>query len=370
MHKEIGSNFWLNRYDKLESKEISLDFLQLNIVDIAFLSTGRSAISFVLNHIELPEDKKIALLPQFTCHTVIEPFIKAGYKVFYYSIDKDLHCDKESFLKDIEKYQPSVVLVHGYFGFNTLLPIKDIITDIRESGIIVIEDITQTMYSKIEHTEADYYIASFRKWAALPDGGFAASTNKRFSYKPDKIDEKLQEAKLEAFHAKYLYICKDNGNKEEFLNMLKNAEQILSEQKEIFTMGNVSKMIQGNLEIDILRYRRRENFQYLFEGVADTSLIEPVFKDLPEDVVPLYFPIYVKCDRRTLQSFLAENNIYAPVIWPKPIQCKNNITESVDWIYDHILSIPCDQRYGIEDMKRIVEKIIEFDKKFMEVSKE
>jgi hypothetical protein len=116
IYKEIGSNFWLNRCDELKTKEISLDFLQLNIRDVAFLSTGRSAISFVLEYIELPVHKKVALLPPFTCHTVIEPFINAGYKVFYYRIDKNLTCSRQYFLEDIEKYQPSVVLVHGYFG--------------------------------------------------------------------------------------------------------------------------------------------------------------------------------------------------------------------------------------------------------------
>lgn len=369
MYKEIGSNFWLNRYNELEFRELSTDFLQIDISDIAFLSTGRSAISFVLEHIKLPEDKKVALLPLFTCHTVIEPFINAGYKLFYYNIDKDLYCSRESFLEEIGKYQPSVVLIHGYFGFNTLLSIKDVITAIRESGIIVIEDITQTMYSKFEHTKADYYISSFRKWTALPDGGFAASTNKLFSYKPNNIDKILQESKLDAFHAKYLYICKGIGNKDRFLNMFKDAEQLLCEQKDIFAMSNVSKIIQANLKIDILQKKRRENFRILSEGLTDTSLIEPVFKDLPEDVVPLYFPIYVKDNRREVQRFLAKNNIYAPIIWPKPIQCEDGVTESVDWIYDHILSIPCDQRYGIEDMKRIVNRIMEFEKKFVKTSK-
>lgn len=366
MYKEIGSDFWLNRYDELENKEISLDFLQLNISDVAFISTGRSAISFVLEHIKISEDKKVVLLPPFTCHTVIEPFINAGYKVFYYSIDRNLKCSRESFLEDIERYQPSVVLVHGYFGFDTLSSIKDVILDIRKAGIIVIEDITQTMYSEFVHTKSDYYVCSFRKWAALPDGGCAISTNKSFSYKPDKVDKNLQEAKMKAFHAKYLYMCKDIGNKDEFLKMFKDAEQILCNQQDIFAMSDVSKMIQGNLQIDFLRERRRENFQILCRGLTGINFIELIFNYLPKDVVPLYFPVYVKHNRKILQKYLAENNIYAPIVWPKPIQCECLVTRETNWIYDHILSIPCDQRYSSDDMKKIVEKIIDFDVNFIE----
>lgn len=370
MYKEIGSDFWLNRYDELENKEISLDFLQLNISDVAFISTGRSAISFVLEHIKISEDKKVVLLPPFTCHTVIEPFINAGYKVFYYSIDRNLKCSRESFLEDIERYQPSVVLVHGYFGFDNLSSIKDVILDIRKSGVIVIEDITQTMYSKFEHIKADYYVCSFRKWTALPDGGCAISINKPFTYKPVKVNKNLQEAKLKAFHAKYLYIYKDIGNKNEFLKMFRAAEQILCDQHDLFAMSDVSKKIQGNLKIDFIRERRRDNFQVLSKGLASISFIEPVFNNLPEDVVPLYFPVYVKHNRNELQKYLAENNIYAPIVWPKPIQCEGLVTSETNWIYDHILSIPCDQRYGSDDMRRIVQNIIDFNIKFLESTRE
>jgi dTDP-4-amino-4,6-dideoxygalactose transaminase len=239
--------------------------------------------------------------------------------------------------------------------------ILDVILQIRQSGTIVIEDITQTMYSKFEHTRADYYVCSFRKWAALPDGGCAISTNKLFSYKPNKTDKNLQEAKLKAFHAKYLYMCKDIGNKDEFLKMFKDAEEILCQQQSIFAMSSVSKMIQANLEIDILREKRRENFQVLCNGLAGINLIESVFNSLPDDVTPLYFPVYVKHNRKSLQSYLAKNDIYAPVIWPKPVQCANVLSKEVDWIYNRILSIPCDQRYDSYDMEKIIKKIMDYD---------
>lgn len=361
MQKEIGSNFWLDRYYQWEARDINLDFLQLPICDVAFLSTGRSAISFVLKHVGLIEDNKVALLPPFTCHTVIQPFVDAGYEVHYYDINKDLTCNGDAFAEAVTKYQPSVVLVHGYFGFDTLNSVKELIVDIGRSGITVIEDITQAMYSEYEHTKSDYYVASFRKWAALPDGACAISTNASFTWKPHKIDTRLEEAKLGAFHAKYLYMCKNIGNKEEFLKMFREAEEILCGQESIFAMSSVSRSVQGNIEINLLKRKRKENYNVLAHRIEDVDSLRPVFSTLPGDVTPLYFPVYVERDREKIQRYLAKNDIYAPIVWPKPAKCEGAVSETVNWIYRHILSIPCDQRYGIDDMERIIDTLIQYD---------
>lgn len=328
---------------------------------MAFLSTGRSAISLILKHIRLTKDSKVALLPPFTCHTVIQPFINAGYEVHYYDISKDLTCNRDAFAEAVIEYQPSVVLVHGYFGFDTLHSIKELIMDIGRSGIAVIEDITQAMYSEYEHTKSDYYVASFRKWAALPDGACAISTNTPFTRKSHKIDASLEEAKLRAFHSKYLYMCKHIGNKEQFLRMFREAEEILCNQESIFAMSPVSRAVQGNLEIDLLKKKRKSNYNVLAHRIDDVGFLRPVFSTLREDVTPLYFPVYVESDREGVQRYLAKNDIYAPIVWPKPIRCEGAVSETVDWIYEHILSIPCDQRYDIDDMERIIDALIQYD---------
>jgi len=363
MYKEIGSDFWLNKNSNLEDKKLSLGFLNFNFSDIAYLSTGRSAISFVLDHLDIPNDKKIALLPPFTCHTVIEPFISAGYKVYFYRINKDLSIDKDSFLYDIKKFKPNVILLHGYFGFDTLNSVKDMISEIRDSGVVIIEDITQTIYSEFKHINADYYICSLRKWTALPDGACAISTSDLFSYKPIKIDQELEESKLNAFHAKYLYMNKDIGKKNVFLKLFHDAEQMLCEQNYIYAMSNISKKIQANLDIDSMRGRRRENYSILNKFLHNSKIIEPVFSELLEEIVPLYFPIYVKCNRKEFQAYLARNDIYAPIVWPKPNQCGGVVDPQVNWIYDHILAIPCDQRYGYDDMNRIIKVVKNYEDK-------
>lgn len=361
MYKEIGSNFWMDRHQELAHKDISLEPLGVRINDSAFLSTGRSAISYVLNQLETPDDRKVALLPPFTCYTVIDPFIDAGYQVHFYEIDKGLTFNPERLMEDVRKFQPSVVLVHSYFGFNTLEPIKDTLASIRDSGVTLIEDATHMLYSSAVHLEADYYVGSFRKWAELPDGGFAISSDKPFLNKPQVPDGELEEAKLKAFHAKYLYMMKDEGEKKEFMEMFRIADERLETQDGIYTIAPVSALLQANLDSTHLRKRRRENYQTLLTGLKDCDVLKPVFMNLPAEAVPLYFPVYVKRERRAFQAFLAEYSIYAPVVWPRPVPCENAIGEDAEWIYEHVLSIPCDQRYGKEEMEYILVRIKDYE---------
>ena len=50
------------------------------------------------------------------------------------------------------------------------------------------------------------------------------------------------------------------------------------------------------------------------------------------------------------------HDIYCPIHWPKSefVQDLNNE------IYDNILSLVCDQRYGLDDMRRMVNVINEY----------
>ena len=69
----------------------------------------------------------------------------------------------------------------------------------------------------------------------------------------------------------------------------------------------------------------------------------------------LYFPVLVK-NRDAVQKALAEKSVFCPVIWPVPEQARN-ICSNSEYVADNMLAIPCDQRYGQDDMLKIVEII-------------
>lgn len=357
MLSEIGSNFWLKPDQQYRKTPLGTpEQFNCKGSDYVWLSTGRSAIRFVIKTIEarVPDLKKVAVLPSFTCDTVFEPFLKAGYEVYYYPIEKNLSTTSDAIVRTVKEHNASIVLFHRYFGFDTLDDKVDSLCDnLRALGKYSIEDCTQCLYSHISRAKSDFTVGSIRKWTGTPDGGFAVCREGVFDNKPKLSDKALEKAKVKASYAKYRFLYNHEGDKNEMLAMYRKAEDILDNQSEIYSISDTSATVQANLDKEELVRKRRENYTILEESLRGST--HNVFSLYTDSEVPLYFPILVD-NRAALQKHLVSNSIYAPVVWPKddkqPKQC-----EGAENAYEHLLCIPIDQRYDADDMNRIVSVI-------------
>lgn len=359
MLSEIGSNFWIGPNDGESGRILGTPYSLFGYKggDYLWLSTGRSATRLVLQTIEErnPNVRKVALIPAFTCHTVIEPFIDFGYEIYTLPLSLNLCTMPDEILQNIERTGAEVLLVHRYYGFDTLPGFNKIVETLRNNGVIVIEDCTQCLYSFFPVSDADYFVGSIRKWCGVPDGGFAICKEGSFAYKPNQTDEPMVEAKRIASELKYQYIFEGKGDKPTFKAKYREAEELLDNQNGFFSIGKLSARMQAELDVDILRKKRRENYDVLLDGLQNIVGLSIIFTFLPIEVTPLYFPVLVE-NREGWQDWLADNDVYAPVVWPQADQCPD-IDDTSQTIYDKILCIPIDQRYGKDDMERIVKVI-------------
>ena len=349
MKNEIGSNFWITsrQYQSIVHSS-SDDEPQLWGSNITFLSTCRSAISSALSSIE-GDSPKVALLPAFTCHSVLHPFLEMGYKVFPYRVNTDLSIDPEAFIADVRIYHPSVVLVHSYFGFNTTGNLQSIVDQLKAKGVFIIEDLTQRLFSTFESQPSNCQVGSIRKWMPIPDGAFISTVLS------DTIDEdkELVQAKMEAMMAKGDYIVEDKGEKSAFRQLLKDAEDLLDSRTRSYRMSKASRLIFNSYDLHELAKRRSDNYRYLVRGMRDFEDLEILFPDLDDATVPFLLPVLVKKNRKALQQYLASKEIFPTVIWACPQHFRNLIDKQAQYVYDSILCFHCDQRYNVEDMQRI-----------------
>ena len=358
MLSEIGSNFWISPNQGKEGKQLGAPFLfGYHGTDYVWMSTGRSATRLVLQTIEErnPKCKKVALLPSFTCHTVFEPFMDFDYEIHSLPLNQDLSTNAEEIVRYQEKFDAGVVLVHRYFGFDTLPEFNQAVELLQEKGVIVIEDCTHCLYSSFDISDADYVVASIRKWCGVPDGGFVICKEGVFAHKPLLPDNDMVEAKRLASEMKYYFLFEGKGDKPSFKAKYREAEELLDNQNKYYAIGRLSAAIQAELNVKLLKKKRRDNYKVLMEGIRNVAGIKVIFDTFPDDVVPLYFPILVE-DREEIQTLLADNDIYAPIVWPKAGNCPM-IGDIANSIYKKILCIPIDQRYGRDDMQRIVSVI-------------
>ncbi len=356
MLREIGSNFWMDptdRYD--EAVNITPEMFGIRGSDYTWLSTGRSAISMAIDEVEKrnPCIERIALVPSYTCDTVIAPFLQADYKVETLAVDGRL-CIKGGELLDAAKNaNAGIILLHHYFGFNTIPGWKDVKKKIEALGIVVIEDRTQCLYSSFETLDADYVVGSIRKWHGVPDGGFLVCREGSLSNKPEESDLILEQAKKKAAILKYNYLYHQQGTKDQFLDAFAKAESILDIQTKRYAISDTSLQMQACLDAEGLKEKRRQNYAYLLEHLTGMESISFLFPELPKEITPLYCPI-LTMDRVRVQSHLRDSAIYAPVIWPKSEKLPE-INGKADVLYTSMLCIPIDQRYGSEEMKKITE---------------
>lgn len=316
--------------------------------DVTFLSTCRSGITAILD--TLPTGST-AIVPEFTCHSVVQPFIQRGYEVIGYPVNSNLQIEWEYIRTLAEKYNPAVILIHGYFGFEYSAGAAPYIRELRQKGCIIIDDFTQNMFSDIERIRSDYFVGSIRKWLPIPDGAFIS----RLTFDSLAEDKALADAKISAMRAKYRYIFEGTGDKPNFMNLFKVAEDLLDSRKVPFAMSAYSRYVISRLDKSKFCQTRRENYSYLAQRLARHHEIEVIHPDLSSTETPFMLPVMVRHKRSELQKYLAQRGVYPTIIWKCPDELEGIISPLSKSIYDNILCFHVDQRYDLDDMKKVAD---------------
>lgn len=355
---EIGSDFYdYSLNGKERTKKLWWEKNENN--NVSFFKSGRNAIKALLQMLKGYEKK--ALLPAYTCETVIQPFIDEGWEIKFYLMNKDLSVNKNSLLSAYKAFNPSMLFCHGYFGFDTLQSVKDVIKEIHNNGTIVVEDITQSIFSNHCIEFADYYVSSLRKFMAIPDGGVVFSENKLNFSNVIEADKTISKLALNAFDLKKEYFNAPTADKKQaFRKEYQELKKCISDNLLITNISPESKKIFKTCNLNWIENKRISNYLFLAKNIKNFKFIEAVFETEIDGNIPLYFPVYVKNGRKKLQDYLAAHNIYCPVVWPKPPQvCICD--EETDYIYESMLCFPIDQRYCMEDMERMVSTLESYE---------
>ena len=154
--KEIGSYFIIEPPAQNENFSLT-KFLDKFGKYHLFLDSGRSALRYVAKI----SKRKVVLLPNYLCDSMIQPFIEENYQLRFYNISKKLEPVIETIVLD----DNIGIFIHmGYFGFNTNDTIKNLIEELNRKNILIVEDITHTIFSNYPRIlHSDFYICSYCK---------------------------------------------------------------------------------------------------------------------------------------------------------------------------------------------------------------
>ncbi len=374
---EIGSFFEINPATVKKGGEAST--LHLSQVDkygkehCCYTASGREAIELALISLERerPDIRKRCLLPAYMCDCVFLPFLHRGWELVFYSVDRELEAAGEEIFRLALEHDPGLIFIHPYYGADTCAGLRRQLAGLRRSGVLVMEDVTQSYYLEEAGKDADFVVGSLRKWYAVPDGGFVASD---IPLAEDVLEtgEEYARERLVPLVQKWEYLKEKERRtggaltagwlprKAEYLKRNRNLENALDCYQGVRRISRISAEILFRVDEEGARRRREENYHALYQHICGMKRLWAILPE-KETHAPLYLPVYVK-ERDSLQRFLAGYGIYAPVLWPVGEENKDFLQGDGTYIFEHMLALPIDQRYDAGDMEQLAEVLALYEK--------
>ncbi len=355
--REIGSDFELPLGSLMRRrKSTGIGSTSSNGI---FLASGRDALHWIVSALVVPPGSRV-LLPAYLCESVLDPFAASGMRIGFYNITRQLQVDRA----DLErKLSPDtrLLLYIDYFGLQNGIP-EDLVES-KSPDAVVIQDASHGFLADLDETTAmaDVRFASYRKLLPLPDGA-AVWWGRGHKAGPGTARIRQSAGHLAAVYLRFLGgVLKALWlrfpwlyPRQTFRKLFSWGNALVDSYPKPAHMSALSRRILRGLNAAEVVRARRCNFEYLLAELKHRDDVCPMYMSLPEGVCPLGFPVLVH-DRDGLARHLITRQIYPPVHWELPEAVDRDEFDSAWWVSDHILTVPMDQRYGEQDMERIVD---------------
>ncbi len=300
--------------------------------------TGRNCLEYILR---VRAYKKI-YIPYFTCEVVLQPIEHLGLAYEFYSVDWNM---EPIYLPNLEADE--VFLYTNYYGLKD----RYVAYLTNRYGNQLIVDNALAFYST--QKGGDQFFTAY-KFFGVSDGAYL-EMNEANPFIPLQEDFPQDTSFQRMKHLLWrIDTCAEDGFME-----FKRSKESMAEMP-ISKMSRVTERILGTLDYEEIRRIRNVNFRILDELVGTQNLLQPLTKNLSNDCAPMAYPFYVE-NADEVRRRLFANRIYPAQYWPNVLEwCQ---PDSVEYqLANNILALPIDQRYGEEEMKRIIEIICKSQK--------
>ena len=286
------------------------------------LNTGRNCLEYILR----VRGYKKVYVPYYTCEAVMEPINKLGIPYEFYHIDIHFEIRDRFTLKEGE-----ALLYTNYFGLKQRY--VELLAEKVGSRLIV--DNTQAFYAKPLIGIDTFYTC--RKFFGVPDGAYL--------YCDKELDEEIEQ---DYSYDRVAHLVKRiDLSAEEGFKDFRRVDDGLDNQP-IRKMSKLTQRMMLGVDYEASAQCRRANYQLLHEALGKVNNLELPLED---DAVPMVYPYLVPVEG--LREKLIENKIFVARYWPNVLDWTTK--EDIDYLLAFQMQpLPVDQRYGEEEMKRII----------------
>ena len=288
------------------------------------LNCGRSCLGYL---IQVRGIKKL-LLPYFICDSVTGVCEKYGVVIRFYSIN-------EQFLPvDVELAEDEWLYVVNYYSQLTHEQLS--VLKARYGRVIV--DNAQAYFDKpLSDTDTLY---TCRKFFGVADGAFL--------YTDAFLTEELPVD--ESFERMHFLLGRFERTASEFYKEYSKNNHLFANEP-IKRMSKLTANLLHGIDYNYVKKRRTENFSLYYEKLNAVNQLS-----LQEVEGAFAYPLWISGGAE-IRRQLQQKKIYIPMLWPSVrTQCNSDQLEYA--FAEDILPLPCDQRYGEEDIHSMISTLL------------
>ena len=283
------------------------------------LNCGRSCLAWLIRAKQI----RRLCIPAFLCDSVENLCRQEGVAVRHYAVGMDLlpeplELEPDEWLYLVNYYgQLTDAAVHSY----------------KERYQRVMVDNSQAYFQMPAEGVDTFYTC--RKFFGVADGAFL--------YTDAALDEELPRD--ESFGRMQFLLGRFERSASEFYSAY-GANNRLFAGEPVKRMSRLTENLLHGIDYAFVRQRRTENFRILSDLFAQQNRLTV---SCPEGAFA--YPLLLE-NGPELRAVLAKQKIYIPTLWPNVLQTL--VENRTEWdMAANILPLPCDQRYGKEDMEYI-----------------
>ncbi|MPV69913.1 hypothetical protein [Burkholderia sp. BE17] len=270
--------------------------------------------------------------PWYLCDSMIEPLRAAGTPIRRYALNRDLGC-------------PTIALGDGewllyvnYFGVCDH-HVDDVLARHPRERVVI--DNAHAFFSSSRDCLATVY--SPRKFVGVPDGGYLVSQ----AHMP--LPERTDDDSIA--RCRHLLTRMAAGAEAGYADFA--AAEASLQQQEPQRMSTLTQRLLAGIDYDTVRARRIANFRYLHARLGSRNRLSLTDKT---DRVPLCYPFFGA--PRGLRDIWRTQRIYSATYWPD-LPSGPDIPDFERNLPHDTLFVPCDQRLSPEQLKPLVDQILE-----------
>ena len=310
---------------------LGLPFFDENLDDFKIkTNSARSAIKIILGALSV---KKI-WLPAYICDAVVNAVKDIDVEMDFYEINECFDV-----VDSISLGASDYLLIVDYFGVSGGAVERSLRRYGQDNTIV---DCSQAFFSG--HAGALATIWSPRKFFGVPDGGLLYSDNTCIKAPPDRDTTS---------GSRMAHLINRLASGPEFsYRQYQEAEQAIAESPTL-AMSHLTERLLCSVDYKSAKAARIRNAAYLHQHLSGYNKLN---FELGSDTAPLCYPLLPNIPTIN-RSELINQRVFVPSYWPEVLTRVKE--KSFEWeLVTNGLFLPCDQRYTLDDMNRILQLLV------------